>query len=852
MAGKNLGTLTIDLIAKTGGFVAGLNQAERASAKWSKQVQDDAASAGASLAGIGAAAVTAGLAVGAAGFQLLKSTSKQITETDRWAKSLRISTQELLAWQFAAEKAGVSGDQMADIFKDIGDKIGDAVLNKSGEAVDALNALGLSAEKLSKVSPDKQLLAIGESLGKIGTNAEKTTILESLGNDLSKLLPLFDNNNEKLKQFIDLAKDYGVAPDPSSIDDLVKVNQLFEDMEAQVAGLKMEIAAGLAKVDLTPLQNSLDKLHDVLTDPVVLQGISDLVSEVAQLAGWLVKAAAGAGQLAASTGNRFAALSGKIDLTNIDQVNERIAYLQKNLEGRKSLYSQDKSMFSWFTGGDDSVKALNDELNTLIATKDKLSKPVVAALPLGAATVGTDKPFALPSGGTNGKVTPDANAKKLESAFKALEMSYQRQIALIDVTGKKNQEVTEVEKLRFDLTTGKLTGINAAQQERLQQLATEVDRLNALKKANEENLKVAEFAANLRKQNQNDKSANDAEFVGAGMGEKTRQRMKELLDIQSGFIEKQADLHKQYQSGDISESLYDKETKALQDALNERLEIQEDYYKKSDDQMGDWQSGIFDSLNDYAEKSSDYYQIAADGMTSILGGATSSIADNLEELVTGAQDLGDFFSNIFADLGQLVIKTLTEMAAQWLVYQGVQLLVGKTAQASAAGTLIGNAQATSFQAQLAAYASTAAIPIVGPALAPASMAAAAAITAPLVAGVSVSALSGMAHDGIDSVPETGTWLLQQGERVTTAKTSAKLDATLDRVNKQSGDSGGGTYAPQIYVNGDPDARTIEMLKQAVREGGQLGYKMVNDDLASGKGRTSKSLSGGWSVGRKRG
>ena len=51
MASKSLGTLTIDLIAKTGGFVSGLNQAERASAKWSKQVQDDAASASAALAG---------------------------------------------------------------------------------------------------------------------------------------------------------------------------------------------------------------------------------------------------------------------------------------------------------------------------------------------------------------------------------------------------------------------------------------------------------------------------------------------------------------------------------------------------------------------------------------------------------------------------------------------------------------------------------------------------------------------------------------------------------------------------------------------------------------------------------
>lgn len=94
-------------------------------------------------------------------------------------------------------------------------------------------------------------------------------------------------------------------------------------------------------------------------------------------------------------------------------------------------------MFAWFTGGDDSVKALNDELSTLIHTRDKLAKPVIGALPLGAATVGTDKPFALPPGGTNGKVTPDAGAKKLESAFKALETSYQRQIALIDVTGKK-------------------------------------------------------------------------------------------------------------------------------------------------------------------------------------------------------------------------------------------------------------------------------------------------------------------------------------------------------------------------------------------------------------------------------
>lgn len=599
MAGKSLGTLTIDLVAKVGGFVSGMDKAERASAKWSKQVQDDVAKSSAALAGIGAAAIAAGMAVGASGFQLLKSTSKQIAETDRWAKSLQLSTQELLAWQFAAEKAGVSGDQMADIFKDIGDKIGDAVLNKSGEAVDALNALGLSAEKLSKVSPDKQLLAIGESLGKISTNAEKTTILESLGNDLSKLLPLFDNNNQKLKQFIDLAKDYGVAPDPSSIDDLVKVNQLFEDMEAQVAGLKIEIAAGLAKVDLTPLQSSLGKLHDVLTDPLVLQGISDLVSEVAQLAGWLVKAAAGAGQLAASAGNRFAALSGKIDLSNLDQVNERIEYLQKNLEGKKGFYSQSESMFGWITGVDDSAKALNDELQSLIETRDKFSKASKSVLPLQVATVGADNPFSLPPGGTNGKPVKTPTSKT-ENAFNSRLLDLQKQAALIETTGKKTAEVTELEKINFDITSGNLKKLSEAQKEQLRTAAKALDSKKEELRLNQENARVAEYVSGLEKQNKLVRQGFDNQIVGRYSGSRERSRMQDNNDIQQDFASRQDDLLNQLQSGDIDQSLYDKKKEALQNSLDERLKIQEEYYKKQDELQNDGAAGFISGLNSCA------------------------------------------------------------------------------------------------------------------------------------------------------------------------------------------------------------------------------------------------------------
>ncbi|HHZ7610382.1 TPA: phage tail tape measure protein [Klebsiella pneumoniae] len=812
MAGKSLGTLTIDLVAKVGGFVSGMDKAERASAKWSKQVQDDVAKSSAALAGIGAAAIAAGLAVGASGFQLLKSTSRQIAETDRWAKSLQLSTQELLAWQFAAEKAGISGDQMADIFKDIGDKIGDAVLNKSGEAVDALNALGLSAEKLSKVSPDKQLLAIGESLGKISTNAEKTTILESLGNDLSKLLPLFDNNNQKLKQFIDLAKDYGVAPDPSSIDDLVKVNQLFEDMEAQVAGLKIEIAAGLAKVDLTPLQGSLDKLHDVLTDPLVLQGISDLVSEVAQLAGWLVKAAAGAGQLAASTGNRFAALSGKIDLTNIDQVNERIEYLQKILEGKKGFYSQSESMFGWITGVDDSAKALNDELQSLIETRDKFSKASKSVLPLQVATVGTDNPFSLPPGDTNGKPVKTPTSKT-ENAFNSRLLDLQKQAALIETTGKKTAEVTELEKINFDITSGNLKKLSEAQKEQLRTAAKVLDSKKEELRLNQENARVAEYVSGLEKQNKLVRQGFDNQIVGRYSGSRERSRMQDNNDIQQDFASRQDDLLNQLQSGDIDQSLYDKKKEALQNSLDERLKIQEEYYKKQDELQNDGAAGFISGLATQIEASMDLYT----NMQQVGAQAFSTLTDMIIN---------------WAETGKLNVK---DFAATFLQSVGSTLLSYAAAQVAMAG--------------LQAFTAMIGVPFVGPEIAGPAAIAATAAAGVLAIGVG-TALQGQAHDGIDSVPETGTWLLQKGERVTTAKTSAKLDATLDRVANQS--TGGATYAPSMsfYVNGDPSDAQIAMMKKAASDGAQMGYQKAVQSIATGQGDLHRALMGKTTSGRK--
>ncbi|HDX8994823.1 TPA: phage tail length tape measure family protein [Klebsiella oxytoca] len=62
------------------------------------------------------------------------------------------------------------------------------------------------------------------------------------------------------------------------------------------------------------------------------------------------------------------------------------------------------------------------------------------------------------------------------------------------------------------------------------------------------------------------------------------------------------------------------------------------------------------------------------------------------------------------------------------------------------------------------------------------------LMASITSSISSAALTGMAHNGIDSVPSTGTWLLEKGERVMTADTSARLDSTLENLRKNGLDA----------------------------------------------------------------
>lgn len=356
--------------------------------------------------------------------------------------------------------------------------------------------------------------------------------------------------------------------------------------------------------------------------------------------------------------------------------------------------------------------------------------------------------------------------EKLGTQAKALA-AFEQQIA--DIKSKDIQTADQKSILASE-------DLLRAQLKRNVALEQEVD---ARKQATAEAAKLAAFQENQASKLQQSQEGLDSSLTGLGMGDKARERLKEDLAIRKEYQSEVDKLNAQFNKGQISEDLYAQETALLEENLASRLVMQQDYYNQLDEAQGSFFLGASEGWANWAEEATNYSAQAAEFVTGTLDTLSDGLAETFMSILDGTKSVGDAFADLGAMMVEAVVGALVKMAAQWLVYQAVQLLVGSTtsaasiAQASLTGTAIAAAYAPA--AALASLASFGANSI------PAT--AAILSTTAVAEGV---ALAGMAHDGIDTVPQTGTWLLQKGERVTTAQTSAKLDKTLNDMKTPTG------------------------------------------------------------------
>ncbi|SER52810.1 phage tail tape measure protein, lambda family, partial [Pseudomonas lutea] len=286
--------------------------------------------------------------------------------------------------------------------------------------------------------------------------------------------------------------------------------------------------------------------------------------------------------------------------------------------------------------------------------------------------------------------------------------------------------------------------------------------LEAEKKQREQISKLQSLQSSLASGRQEEREGYENQLAGSTLSAEARQRLQAEQKIRNEY-------QRQLSRLNPSDESYSDTTRALKENLDERLRMQQEYYSALDELNGNAAVGAKRAVNEYSEQAKNI----ADQTQSFVGGTleslTTGIADSLTDAITHTKDLGDAMASLGETILTQVVSSLIEMGARYAInaalevaglttVQTAKAALGATAGAGYAAAVTGQSTAEVNLAALNAFASTAAIPIVGPALAPAAAATAAAATAPFAAAAiaaASSAIAGAATGGFSEGGYTG-------------------------------------------------------------------------------------------------
>ena len=258
--------------------------------------------------------------------------------------------------------------------------------------------------------------------------------------------------------------------------------------------------------------------------------------------------------------------------------------------------------------------------------------------------------------------------QKLGEASQAL-VKWEQQLA--DIKDKKVLTSDQKSLLaNQDLVTAQLKRNAALEREmELRKLATEEAR------------RLAAFEGNLNTQLQRAALGLNSTLAGSGLGDQAQQRLQERFSIEQQYQQQMDNLLQQRNEGRISESLYQKENAALQNALDQRLAMQEQYYLRVDEQQSDWSLGARAAFNTYLEQA----QNVAGQTRSLFTNAFSNMEDAVVTFVkTGKLSFKDFADGVIEDL----IRIQVRQAAAGFLGSAFGFLTGGS-QALGQGTMTG-------------------------------------------------------------------------------------------------------------------------------------------------------------------
>ncbi|EKE4040928.1 phage tail length tape measure family protein [Pseudomonas aeruginosa] len=813
MASRSLGTLTLDLIAKVGGFVAGMEKAERTAKKGAKEIGSaaDAASLAWGKLGKVAAGALSGITVGAVFGAVIRNT-KQMEKEQAQLEAVLRST---------GESAGFSREQLNEMASSM-ERTSTVSAGEINQAQTNLLAFtGIVGEQFPRA-----LQSAIDMAARTGTTV--TSAAETIGRALdvpSKGLTALSKQGFRFTEEQKKAAEQLEATGRTAEAQGIILKALEESYGGAAAASRDTFGGALMALQntidglLTGSEGSLDgakvaidDLNRALSDPATAESVSKLVDLLAQ----------GASTVVDSLPFLIDAGDGVVRVFSIaaDALVGVFATATMHAQGLAASMFETLSLLPDALGGDDfAARAAEYRASAAInlgvakeaadGIRDALERPLAGSAIADAASKTKELNKAK-------KESKDLDDAAISAAAKAAGARKEAEAA-----AKRQQQA--VASLISSMQLEAATVGMAANEQKLYRLQLDGATASQLAQAKAAIETVESFKQQQKAQEDYRKLVQDLRTDEERLLDTTKERLA-VLDAMQGLSDEERN---RVASRIVSDSFSAPPSFGGADAVVAGPQGELDKIDKAEEELEKWYQSQLDLLNANREAKAELTAQWDEQELKLKQQheeALAAIERSRQQVTLSANE--QFFGN------------LSGLAKSFFGEQSGLYKAAFVAEKSyaIAKTLL-NAPKTASDA----YAAMAGIPVIGPALGIA--AAAAAVTAQLaqVAAVKNVNLSGQAHDGIMSVPEDGTWNLKKGERVTTAETSAKLDRTLDDVRANQ-NSGG---APTINLIED---RSRAGQVNTRRQDDQYIIDVVVADLF-GDGRTSKAI--GSSFGMRR-
>ena len=174
-------------------------------------------------------------------------------EIQRLAQVSNSSVGELQRMAFAAQSVGIEQDKMADILKDVNDRVGDFMQTGGGPMADFFENIapkvGVTAEQFKNLSGPQALQLYIDSLQKAGlTQSEMTFYLEAMSSDLSMLLPLLKDGGNGFLALAERAEKLGIILSTDQVSAITAMNQSLGLVYTTIESIIAQVTANLAPI----------------------------------------------------------------------------------------------------------------------------------------------------------------------------------------------------------------------------------------------------------------------------------------------------------------------------------------------------------------------------------------------------------------------------------------------------------------------------------------------------------------------------------------------------------------------------------------------------------------------------